>query len=136
MTTSHWLALTAGLFFGIWPLVIKTSGLQPVSAAFILSGISAIVCLPFLKLGGGGSWTMGAVLLGVLAGLLNGAGTVAFQQAIASKLEISTVVFIILTLQVVITVLGGRVFYGDVFTPQKIAGIVAACVAMFLLTGK
>ncbi len=128
----------AGLCFGIWPLIMKSSGLNAIMAAFVLTTVSLLVYLPFLK----GSFDQAAlfrtgVILAVVAGLLNGIGTIAFQRMIGAKdLEISQVVLMVIIIQIVITAAGGRLFYHELFTIKKAFGVVAAGCAAYLLTSK
>lgn len=130
--------VTAGLCFGIWPLIMKSSGLNAIMAAFVLTAVSLLVYIPFLK----GSFDQAALLktgiiLAIVSGLLNGIGTIAFQKMVGAKdMDITQVVLMVIIIQVVITAVGGRLFYGDLFTVKKAGGIFAAGLAAYLLTSK
>lgn len=128
----------AGLCFGTWPLIMKSSGLNAIMASFVLTVVSLLVYLPFLKSGfDQASLLKVGVILAVVAGLLNGIGTIAFQKMIGGKeMDISQVVLMVIIIQIVITAAGGRLFYGDIFTVKKVFGIVAAGFAAYLLTSK
>ena len=128
----------AGLCFGTWPLIMKSSGLNAIMASFVLTVVSLMVYLPFLK----GGFDQAAllktgVILAVVAGLLNGIGTIAFQRMVGAKdLEISQVVLMVVIIQIVITAAGGSLFYHELFTIKKAFGVVAAGLAAYLLTSK
>ena len=132
-------ALLSGLLFGTWPLVMKKAGLTPMAAATTLTVMTLAVCAPFLNRADYRTtsvFTLGFGLA-VVAGLMNGAGTIAFQKVIVAKnLEITTGILIVILTQVAITAVGGRVVYGDPLTIKKAFGLVAAVVATYLLTAK
>ena len=130
--------VTAGICFGTWPLIMKSSGLNAIMASFVLTVVSLLVYLPFLKGGFDQAALLKAgVILAVVAGLLNGIGTIAFQKMIGGKeMDITQVVLLVIMIQIVITVAGGRLFYGDVFTVKKVVGIPTALIAAYLLTSK
>ncbi len=128
----------AGLCFGTWPLIMKSSGLSAIMAAFVLTVVSLLVYLPFLK----GEFDQVALLktgiiLAVVSGLLNGIGTIAFQKMIGGKdFDITQVVLMVIIIQIVITAVGGRLFYDDLFTVKKAIGIPVAGLAAYLLVSK
>ena len=128
----------AGLCFGTWPLIMKSSGLNAIMASFVLTVVSLLVYLPFLKSGfdQAALLKMG-VILAVVAGLLNGIGTIAFQKMIGAKeMDITQVVLMVIIIQFVITAAGGRLFYHELFTLKKALGVVAAGLTAYLLTSK
>ena len=128
----------AGLCFGIWPLIMKSSGLNAIMAAFVLTAVSLLVYLPFLK----GSFDQTTffktgIILAVVSGLLNGIGTIAFQKMVGAKdMDITQVVLMVIIIQIVITAIGGRLFYEDLFTIKKAIGIPVAGLAAYLLVSK
>jgi len=128
----------AGLCFGTWPLIMKSSGLNAIMASFVLTVVSLLVYLPFLKSGFDQATLLKAgVILAVVAGLLNGIGTIAFQKMVGSKeVDITQVVLMVIIIQIVITAAGGRLFYHEIFTVKKVLGVVAAGLAAYLLTSK
>ncbi len=132
-------SILAGFLFGLWPLVMKKSGLTPMAAAFTLTAVSLVVCLPFL--GRVDYQTTGFLTIGfglaMVAGVMNGFGTIAFQKMLADKnVEIAVGILLVILTQVVVTAIGGRLFYGELFTTKKVAGLVTSVVAVYLLTSK
>ena len=117
----------AGLCFGTWPLIMRSSGLNAIMASFVLTVVSLLVYLPFLKggLDQAALLKMG-IILAIVAGLLNG----------DKELDITQVVLMVIMIQIVITAVGGRLFYSDLFTAKKFLGILAAGFAAYLLTSK
>ncbi len=138
MTSKLLWPVIAGLCFGIWPLIMKSSGFNATMASFVLTVVSLLVYLPLLKTNfDATAFLKIGMLLAVASGLLNGIGTVAFQKMVGAKgMEITQGVLIVIMIQVVITAAGGRLFYGDLFTAKKILGILAAVIAAYLLTSK
>ncbi len=132
-------SVLAGMLFAIWPFVMKATGLPPIVAAVFLTASSLLVYPPFLK----GSMDIRAltilmVALAIVAGLINGVGTIALQKVIASKeIDVATGIFVIIMTQIVVTTIGGFFFaQGDLFTTKKLAGLWSASLAVYLLTSK
>ena len=130
--------MLAGLCFGIWPLLMKSSGLNPSMASLVLTTVSLLVYLTFLRTGFD-QVALGriVVLFAVVAGVLNGIGTLAFQKAVGGReLDLTTAVLIVIMLQLVITVVGGLLFYGDPLTGKRFLGFCTAVITAYLLTSK
>lgn len=132
-------AVFAGLCFGAWPLIMKASKIKPpIVAATVLVATSLAVFVPFLA----GNQvpiqvTLVGLLIGIAAGVLNGLGSIALQRILVSKaIEVTTAIFIIVVTQVVVTAIGGWLFYNEPFTVKKIMVVAAAGVAVYCLTGK
>ena len=118
MNGVFWLTFLSGVFFGVWPLVMRASGLV---------GISVFKGTAFPSLNG--------LLIGLAAGLLNGFGVLAYGKLIGMpEVEMSKIVPLLVVLIAAVGVLGGYFFYGEPFTLRKIIGIIAVIIAAFLLT--
>lgn len=132
-------SILAGLLFGAWPLIMKKSDLTPMAAAFTLTVMSLAVYLPFLSRQDypkTGVLTIGFGLA-VIAGLMNGFGTIAFQKMLADKnIEITVGILLVILTQVVVTAVGGSLFYSEPFTTKKVVGLFTAALAAYLLTSK
>ena len=132
-----WFAVFAGLCFGGWPLIMKLSGLNPIVAATVLAVASLAVFLPFLKGNVNiAELTATGVVIALIAGVINGLGSIAIQRVLASPVEVTTGILVIIITQVVVTAIGGRLFYHETFTVNKAVGLLAAVAAIKLLTGK
>jgi len=132
-------SIWAGVLFGAWPLVMKKSGLTPMASAFVLTFMSLIVYLPFLRRSDYQATSFLTVGLGLaaVAGIMNGIGTIAFQKMIADKsTAITTGILLVILTQMVVNAVGGWLFHGDVFTVKKVAGLFTAAAAAYLLTSK
>src|SRR3989344_8684098 len=134
MNELHFRAILAGVFFGIWPLLMTRSGLTGnVSSAVFAIGV-LIVVSPFALYEFSGAtigivWMMvvGACIFGGL-GLLafNGMLSKATPETVGSLLIVTTVV------QVAIPALY-QVINGGGLTVSKTIGFAAAILAAFLL---
>lgn len=134
-------SILAGLAFGIWPFFMKKSGLTPMANAVVLTVVSLMVYLPFVILNPADLQAVNVLTVGfglaVVAGAMNGLGTIAFQKMVTNKeVAIATGVMLVILTQVVVTAVGERVLYGDLFTTKKVFGIAAAGAAVYLLTSK
>lgn len=128
-------ATLAGVAFGGWPLLMKSVVIDPMIGAFILTTFSLVVYLPFLP--ACAAWTQmtgTTVMVAVICGLANGAGTIAYQNMLQSKAPVSECIFICIIVQIVFTAIGGVVFYGDPFPMRKVFGVATMVVAAYLIT--
>ena len=128
-----WVVLVI-LFWGGWPLVARAAGENGITGAFVLSVFS-------LGTVTAGVWLRGfapsdAYTFGVLAiaGIMMGFGLVAFNEASTSRLvEVSTVVPIIDTGMLLVTVVGGILFFDESITPRKIVAVILLVCGILLL---
>lgn len=123
--------------FGIWPIIMKNSGLKPGIGAFILTAITLmIVFVPFInemKIGAGQNLTSKALKLGLLVGLLNGLGIIFFQKAIVAAEDMSKSYIIILVSELPIVAISSIILLNEPFTIKKIAGLITAAITILLL---
>lgn len=131
--------ILAGFLFSTWPFVMRATGLPPVLAAVFLTTASLFV-YPFFLRGDMNlkALTLFVVILAVVAGLMNGFGTIAFQKMIANKeMNLAIGIFVLIMTQIVVTTIGGLILDSeDILTTKKLLGIGAAACAVYLLTGK
>lgn len=125
--------------FGTWPIIMKTTGLKPNLAAFILTTITmVIVSTPFiidfhqLKIPEN-NLVKKALMIAIMAGLLNGVGTILFQKVIAATQDMSKAYIIILISQLPVAAISSIIFLHEPITIKKLAGFVAAIITILLL---
>ena len=125
-------AIILAFSFGICPLVGRAAHLSGGWMTFFIA-IGAVP-LAAIGIGSAGGLPAGkALLLGLLAGLINGIGLYAYGRLIAGKEEVSKYLPMALALSPAIIALGGIIFFGESFTIAKIAGLCAVMVAIYLL---
>ncbi len=124
--------LTA-LGFGGWPLVVRESSASPLATSiFVLIG----TLVPLLVLTFSGmeiSTSARSLIRPLLAGMLNGAGFIAYILLCMKKEWAPTFVPISLVLMVLVVTIGGAIFYGDKLDAGKISGIILSLAAVWLL---
>lgn len=124
----------AGLFFGTWPLLMRGTNWTGAQGGFWVSVVTLVVFLPLWR-GDSTGFTSKALLLGIMAGLLNGLGSVFYQKALADpKLEISRTLLVVLVTTIVVGTLGARLFYGELLDIKKMLGLTLGLIGVLLLT--
>lgn len=131
-----YLPLFAGLCFGFWPLLMRQTGLTGMQAGFMVSSVTLLVFIPLFG-GDTQGFTWKTVCLALVAGLINGLGSVCLQKGLANKeLEVSTMIMVIIMTQLVITAVGSRLILGELWDLRKLAGMSCAALTVWLLSGK
>jgi hypothetical protein len=131
-----YLPILAGLCFGLWPLLMRLTGLTGMQGGFL---VSLMTLLLFIPLFGGDTtgFTWKTVGLALAAGVINWLGSVCLQKGLAGKqLEVSVIILVIIMTQVVVTAVGTRLIYGELWDLRKLAGMIFAALAVWLLTSK
>ena len=107
--------------FGGWPLVVRGSTAPPLTTSiFVLVGTLA----PLLALTFSGmeiSANARSLVRPLLAGMLNGAGFIAYILLCMKKEWAPTFVPVSLVLMVLVVTIGGTIFYGDKLDAGKIS---------------
>src|SRR4051812_6110918 len=93
-------AALAGLFFGIWPLVMQKSGLNGIASSIIFTGCATVMLLPFSSGSWGGLSDTKWVLV-FIAGALGAYGLYNFNAMLAKTTpqNISTLFVIMILVQ-------------------------------------
>ncbi len=131
-------AILAGLFFGVWPLIMRLSGLPWAIAGVILQIGSCLVFIYYLKQQSSwAAWLSFGAAVGIACGILNGFGQINLQKLLAMKeAQLAQAITLMVVTQIVITAVGAKIFFGEQFGWKKILGCTLALVAVKLLIGK
>lgn len=133
------LSVAAGIFFSSWQFVMRQSGISnPFVAAFVLNFATMLVLFPMAAKDLNWKLLLSAgVLMGLIAGIINGAGHAINQRLVVDKgEEISRFGAIVPAVCVVIGVVGGFWFYGEPISWKKIAGVCAVLIGIALVATK
>ena len=132
-----WLfTIITALGFGGWPLVARYAGLPPITTSLVVSGSTFLFVLaaalsPMFKLDSAPS---GLLMLGLLAGAINGIGFIAYTFLVSNQQWASVYIPITLTLMIAIIALGGVIFFQDSVSLNKVLGWTFAAIGIWLLT--
>jgi len=137
MSSAFVLCISIALCWSAAPFVGKISGLNPWVMA-ILTIVGGLIPMIFLALNQNFS-TIGArgISLGLLAGVINALGIIAWYRLVVGSTEglweLSSVLPIALILLCVALAIGGRIFFDEPFTVNKVIGIFLAGGAIWFL---
>ena len=129
------LSLVAAVGFGGWPLVARAAGIPPFGIAVILSigTVAAVTAVGPIMF----TWdavTKKMIYVGLLAGLINGVSFLAYSKLVSNPAwDISTYVPLAIALMLIIPVIGGPIFFGECLTGNKILGVIAILVGVYLI---
>ncbi len=132
-----WIAIfMVAITWGGWPLIVRSAG-QVGYAGILTVTIFAVAPVLLASLQQGVASFHGFQMTWwkfVISGLLAGGGFIFYNQALgSSKMEVSTVVPLINSMMIVVTVVGGILFFSETVTLQKVLGVVLLVGGIFLL---
>ncbi len=135
MTEVQVRAILAGLFFGIWPIVMSWTGLKGNASAAAFSGITFLIVIPLALQGTSfadlaqANWKFA-----LLAGLTGALGVIAFNGglAITNKYTVSTFFITMIAVQIMVPAVY-KVFATRFVTPEQLIGFTLAMSATYLL---
>lgn len=133
-TQALFYSIITGVFFGIWPLISRTTGLSTMWKALTITVGTAIVVafgiikelqLPPTK----------SLLVGILAGLVSGFGLLTYGKLISNsnQWDMSITIPISLIITPMVIILGGWFFFHETITPTKALGGSLGLVAIYLM---
>ena len=131
------LCLSVGLCWSGAPFLGKASQLGPwIMTGFIAIG-TLVPVIPLLFSQNFGDLTSRQITLGLLGGVLNGIGLLAWYRLVAGSNEglwnLGTVLPVAIVLLSVVLVFGGRLFFQEPVTAQRMIGLALACGAIYFL---
>ena len=130
-----WLyVVLVALCWGGWPLVSRSAGETGAGGSLVIL-LGALVPVGIAAAWeGGGLAAPHALARLALAGVLNGAGLVAFHLLITRRnVEVSTAVPVVDTAMLLVTALGGILFFAEAVTLQKGIGVSLLVAGIYLL---
>ncbi len=130
-------SIAAGIFFGSWPLIARFANLSSFWVAFFIPfGTILLVALAWApKFLTASSLSWRAVLVGLLAGACNGLGMLFYGQVISrADWDVSKYVPLVAIVSIAAAAVGAFTLFREPITIQKIAGLVLAAVAVWLLS--
>jgi len=131
----------AGICFGLWPQIMKRYEGNPLLKAFLLGTVTtaiisiAWICSPKNENMPRGELFSFALVIPVIAAVLNGVGTIQFMKGMdtISPRQFSGAVLLMILTQVTVNELAGMVLHDAPFTVKKLLGFGSAIAAFFLL---
>ena len=129
------LSLVAAIGFGGWPLAARAAGIPPFGIAVILSigTVAAVTAVgPIMFTWDSVSRKM--VYIGLLAGVINGVSFLAYSRLVSNPAwDISVYVPLAIALMLIIPVIGGPLFFNESVTINKVLGVLAILVGVYLI---
>lgn len=126
-------ALFAGLFFGLWPLLMNRSGLSGTTSSAFFAGLVFLFVLPFAIKSGLPPNPISWTLVGA-AGIAGGLGILCFNGMLASvtPTEVGSLFIVMILVQISVPALQMALISG--LTLNKAIGLAFAVLAAVLLT--
>lgn len=117
-----------------WPLITRATNLNAQWAMLTVIVGTVIVAAINMASTGIGTPTRTAIIVGVVAGLANGLGFVAYSTILAFKdVDVTKVVSVTTAMIPVLTMLGAWLFFHEAPTPPRLGGIAAIALGIYLL---
>lgn len=122
----------AAFFFGTWPLIARFANLRAGWLALVFSIGTGVIAASGLArpIPPGRS-----LLIGIVAGAVNGIGMMAFAKLIDWKeVEVSKFIPIIFALMPVVSTIEAALFFNETMAARKLVGLALAFIAVYLLS--
>ncbi len=136
MTELQIRAILAGVFFGVWPLLMNRSGLNGNVSAVVLGGVVCLMVLPLAYQ----SMSVASLMqvswpFALLACVAAAIGNVAFNEGLAKSTpqDVSTFFELMIVVQIVIPAVYQIILRGGVSWSNLLGFVFAALAAHFLL---
>lgn len=130
-------AVVAGLFFGVWPLLMNRSGMSGNVASLVFSAVVLLCVIPFALrpvMSGNAELAQASWAMAILAGVAAAVGMMVFNGMLAKATpqSVGTLFVLMILVQTTVPVVYVAVMNGGI-SLTKAAGFVLAAAAAFLL---
>jgi len=130
-------AVLAGVFFGIWPLIMNKSGLNGFVSSALFSGIACLIILPFSASQWGSLHAISATswMLVVVSAAIGAMGLIAFNGMLAQAKpqDVSTLFVLMVIAQTAVPAIYKIFLNGGELSMDKVYGFILAGIAAHLL---
>lgn len=134
MTQTLLYSLFVAFSFSLWPILTRFAKVPIVWTAILVNAATLVAAVCYLIYKGDSTPTTKMVWIGIIAGLINGAGFLVYSNLLAkSNLNVSTVVAVIDILIPIVAVILGVFFLKEAVSFYKILGLLLACAGIYLL---
>lgn len=135
MSSPFAFVLLSAFTFAAWPIVGRFSGLSAIWVSTVVSLSTLVLVVAAKPLFANEETPQAkALVIGVIAGALNGLGILAFNKITSNKsLDITIYVPMTFGLMLVLASIGGVIVFGESMTQNKVWGMVAILVGVYLL---
>lgn len=130
-----YLIVGSGVFFGFWPLFMKSSGFSGFQGSFLFSLVCTAVILPFAVYEDPAGWTNGQWLFLAIAGLCGGVGLIMFTSGVmkAPKENLGAYFVMMVLVQMAVPACYHAYMNGSA-SLKHVSGLIAAVIAVLLLS--
>ena len=137
MNSATLLCLVVGLFWASAPLLGRLSSVNAMMMTVLIASGTLVATLPVAFSQNYAAAGSRALMFGILGGIVNGIGLLAFYRLVAGSneglWEISRVLPISFVLVPIGLTIGARVFFNEAITIDKLIGLALACGAIWFL---
>ena len=128
------LAFIAGLCFGGWPIIVRATTLSTNWIAVSISFGALIVVIGVMMKTGTIMPSVKNLLIGLMAGIINGFGFLVYAKLIGTKsIQLSVALPLVAVTLVIFVALAGILIYKEPITFKKLIGLMGAITAVILL---
>ena len=131
-------SIIAGVFFGLWPLLLNKSGLNGNVASIIFSGIGFIcIAVVAFTIGNMSIPTHTNWWLAIAAGAVSAVGVLIFNNVLAksSPLNVTTLFALMLVVQIAVAAIYQVIISGNLSITKGLGFIFAVATTVLLLRG-
>lgn len=131
------LALLAGFFFGLWPVVARHISIAALWISFLIPVGTLLIVAPTALPGmiSGATPMNRLIVFGVIAGVINGLGMLAYGRILSNTdWNVSKYVPIVAVASIATAAIGAFLIFKEPLTIQKSLGLVFAALAVWLLS--
>ena len=129
--------MMAAIGFGAWPLIARYASLGGSATALLISLgtlFPVVIGLKFLPFAHA-QMPIRAILIGLLAGAVNGAGFLAYSRIISNRdLDFSVYVPIMVLLSMFVTTAGSVILFGEKISLDKVIGLILMLLSIYFLS--
>ncbi len=137
-TKAALLCVVNAICWALAPLIGRLSNASATVMAVLISVGSLIAVLPIVFTQNYAMVGSKGLLIGLVAGILNGIGVIIFYGLVSGSAqglwEASKIIPIVFVLVPIGVVVGARLIFAEAITFEKTAGLVLACIAIWLLS--
>ncbi len=130
-------SLFVAFAFSFWPIITRFGNIPAIWTAIIVNAGTVVSAIVYLVFKGDSTPNLKMIIIGIIAGLINGAGFLLYSHMLSnSNVSVSTVITVIDIMIPIVAMILGILFFKEAISVYRVLGLLLSIVGIYFILKK